>query len=235
MKKYIWSFIKKWLGPVKRYILKRIRITPMLIYELNLNKPAGKKSYGNRHLSFEFANLDDIKNLTYKECACDRNAKKYAIERFEKGDRCLLAKYRGEIMGYFWIMNRAMELSQFNHIPLPDHKAYLYRAFVVQSYRGQRILCAMHNYYYELLKAQGKTNILEIISIWNKSSIKAHKRIGMKPIGMIMQIRFFGFAHDCISKASLRNINDNLPCSTKIPAGVCCQISKLITSVATAL
>ncbi len=233
MKEHIRIFIKKCLCPVKGYIVKRIRITPMIIYELDLNKALSRNK--NKNLSFRFANFDDIKKFNYNKYAYDKNAREYAIEKLRKGDKCLLAVYNGEVVGYFWLMNGEMELSQYNHIPLQDHKAYLYRAFVIEPFRGQRILWAMHSYYHEFLKAQDKTKVLEIISIWNKASIKAHTKIGMKPIGMIMQIRFFGFAHDCISKATLRNINDNAPCSTKVPTGICCRMSKFITDFATAL
>ena len=130
--------------------------------------------------------------------------KKHSKERLEKGDKCVLAIHNDEIVGYSWAMKDAMELSQFNLIPLPENKVYLYNAFVVEEFRGKRVNGAMRQYFDNILINEGKTTIVATISKYNKPSIKSAERMDPKKIGKVTQIRFFGLKYDYISKKDLK-------------------------------
>ena len=194
------QFIKKTL----RFALcKTICINTLFIYELDLKKPV-KKIDPRTKLSFRLASEDDIDFMEEKRYMMSQKRKKHSKERLEKGDKCVLAIHNDEIVGYSWAMKDAMELSQFNLIPLPENKVYLYNAFVVEEFRGKRVNGAMRQYFDNILINEGKTTIVATISKYNKPSIKSAERMDPKKIGKVTQIRFFGLKYDYISKKDLK-------------------------------
>jgi len=198
------GLIKKAIVVLSIYVC---RINKLIIYELDLEKPI-KKIKPKIHLTFRLAEAKDIQAMDKENYDYSQRTKKYAYERLDKGDRCLLALHKDKIVGYVWIMNGNMELSQFNHIPLPWNKSYIYRSFVLEKFRGMRIVNAMGAYISNELRKENKRYKIATISVTNKSSIRAFDRVGYEKIGHILQFRFLGLKYDYISKEDLKYLQN---------------------------
>ncbi len=197
------QFFKKAMG---FFAYNIFYMTTLIIYELDLEKD-DKKIEAKIKLSFKMASWEDIDALEAKRHKMSHKMKKYSRERLEKGDKCVLAMYNNEIIGYSWAMKGSMELSQFNHIPIPEKKVYLYNAFVVNEFRGNRVNNAMRRYLTDnILKNEGKTTIIGTIAKNNMPSLKSAKRMRPKKVGKIIQLRIFGLRYDYISKKDLQHL-----------------------------
>lgn len=199
----ITRFFKKTLG---FFAYNTFHMTTLIIFELDLEKD-DKKMEPKIKLSFRMASKEDIDTLDKKRHNMSQKMKKYSRERLEKGDKCVLALYNKEVIGYSWAMKGSMELSQFNHIPIPEKKVYLYNAFVVNEFRGNRVNSAMRRYLTDnILKNEGKTTIIGTIAKNNIPSLKSAKRMGPKKVGKLIQLRILGLRYEYISKKDLQHL-----------------------------
>ena len=203
IKKYfedgVFSFFLKVLNYIKK---KYLGIWRVIILESKLKNTCFKKNTKLK-LSFRLATKKDIKEMDNEKYGYSINSKKYFINRLEKGDRCILALYDKKIIGYLWAMKDFMEITQHKHIALSKDKVYLFNAFVLKEFRGQRIITVMHEYICDILKKEGKRIVVLVIDADNKSSLKTRYRCGDKRIGIIIRVRFFGLKYDYINKKVL--------------------------------
>jgi len=93
-----------------------------------------------------------------------------------------------------------MELSRGNLTHIADDRAYLYRALVLEEYRGKRILNGMDRYAMAQMRKKSKRYFVTWVPEGNHASIKARDRIGFKRIGSMEQMSFLGFKRDRISR-----------------------------------
>ena len=193
------TFLKKAL---KITALSILRITKIIIYELHSQLPMRKIS-PKIDLSFRLATLKDILAMNNELYGYDAKAIKYSLDQFKKGDKCILSLHNNKTVGYIWIMKDYMELSQVNHIRIPEDRAYIYKCFVLKEFRGKRILNAIDSYAIEELRKTDKKYVITSVAKNNKPSIKAKERMGFKRIGKITQFKFLGFHYDYISKKAL--------------------------------
>jgi len=178
-------------------------ISQSIIFELDLKNPDSKR-VTNLEITLKIATKEDIKKMDKKLYNYNKKGKKYSIERLEKGDKCVLAIHKGQVIGYLWTMKDTMELSQFNHIPLSKNRAYTYKSFVLKDFRGKRIHGSMYNYLCDLLKKEGKEFVISVINTNNKASLKTKSSIKYyKKIGKIINLNFFGLKYDYIKKKDL--------------------------------
>jgi hypothetical protein len=196
------SFIKKYILSLQRNILYFEKI---LIFERESNITI--KNLSNIKLSFKFTSENELDLLDEKKYFLNKKRKKYLFDRLKKGDKCLLAIFKKEIIGYLWIMYNEMELSDKEHISLPNNKVYQYNGYVINQYRGKRIIGALREYFVEKLKNDGKKYLYISIPSNNTSSIKGLNDTGKnKMIGNFFHIKFLFFKYNFISKKLLRYI-----------------------------
>ena len=196
------SLFKKILKYIKAKIFK---ISKVIIFELALVKSVSKVAT-ELELSFRMASEKDINSMDEKHYGYDSKGKQYSKDRLAKGDKCILALHNDKIIGYIWLMKDHMELSQYNHIPLPKNKAYTYNGFVLKKYRGKRVHAAMYAYIVDMLKKDGKRFVISEVDEANKPALKTknNERGEFRKIGKIIQIRFLGLKYDYIKKKELK-------------------------------
>jgi L-amino acid N-acyltransferase YncA len=182
---------------------KTISIQRLIIYELDLNNFIEKQDT-QIEIIFKVASENDLDSLDKEHYHYSDYGRQWLKHQQTKGDRCILAIKKGKIIGYVWIMKGKMELSINNCIKIPQNKVYIYNGFVLNEYRGKRVLNAIDYYIIDILINEGKKFILTTVATNNKPSIHARKRIGFKKIGNITQFRFFGLNYDYISKKDFK-------------------------------
>lgn len=187
-----------------RYVsTKLFKIVHLLIFELNIENFENIVSL-ETGLSYRLANEEDIESMDKEKYDYDRKGGKFSLDRLKKGDICALAIYKDEVVGYGWMMDKCMELSQDNYITLSDERVYFYKGWVIKDMRGKKIYNGIDNYLFNIAKGINKNVIVSVIAENNEASIKARKRLGFKVVGDIFQIRVFGMKYDYISKNNLQ-------------------------------
>ena len=182
-------------------------ISKAIIFELDLENPS-KRRATDLNLSFRLATKKDIEKMDKEHYDYDKKAKKYSLNRLEKGDRCILALYNNKIIGYMWTMKDAMELTQAKYISLSKDRAHLYKGYVLNEFRGRRVHQAMYNYSVEMLKKEGKRFIISVVDTDNTSSLKTKTGSEFKIVGYLVHVRFFGFKYDYIKKNELHYLQN---------------------------
>lgn len=188
---------------IKIIALNLFRIRRVIIYELDLATSV-KEILPQVEVSFRLAEITDIESMDEENYNYNRKAKKYSAERFMQGDECILAVYNGRIVGYIWIMEGYMELSQYNYIKIPRNWAYVYSVFVIKEFRGKRIIHAMNGCIIQKLGRKNVKIIITTVAKDNKPAAKAKERIGFKRVSEIIIFKLLGFQYAYISK---RNLN----------------------------
>ena len=161
-----------------------VRHIESYIYELDLRKDLPKVKVPVR-LSYRMAHEADILNFDGEKYDFDEGAKKYLLERMKHGDRCILASLNNRIVGYMWIMNGAMELSQGSLVTVSKENAYIYKGFVISEARGQRVLAGLDRFAINLLRREGARCMITTVDAGNLPALTARKRIGFEKIGVI--------------------------------------------------
>lgn len=193
---------------VLRYIKNNIfGISKGIIFELDLEKVYPKVATG-LELSFRLASEKDIGSMDKKRYDYDEQSKEYAKNRLAKGDSCILALHNGKIIGYLWVMRDHMELATDKLLLLPKNKAYTYKGFVLNEYRGKRIHAAMYARVVDMLKKEGKRFVFSAVDTKNKPALKTKlkNRADYEIIGTLVHIKFFGLKFDYIKKKDLPHI-----------------------------
>jgi len=193
------SFLLRVIGYIKKNYLG---IWRAIIFESEIDNKCQKKN-SDLKLNLRLATKKDIDSMDKENFKFNEKAKKYFIDRLEKGDRCILSLNNNKIIGYLWAMKDSMEITPFRHFTLSKNRAYLYNAFVLKEFRRKRVITAMHEYIYEILKKEGKRFIVLVIDADNKSSLKTRNSARDKKIGHIIHFRFFGLKYDHIKKKNL--------------------------------
>jgi len=192
------------------YINKNIfGISKANIFELDLEKKYPKVDTGLK-LIFRLATKKDIDSMNNEHYRYDQKSKEFAKNRLEKGDRCVLAIHNGRIAGYIWVMKDYIELSPYKFLLLPKNKAYTYKAFVLNEYRGKRIHSAMYSYVVNMLKKEGKRFAISAVDRDNKPALKTKlkNRADYEIIGTLVHIKFFRLRHDYIKKKDLPRVKN---------------------------
>ena len=185
------------------FIATRIfTIRRVIIFELDLEEPV-KKVDCQINVFLRLASKSDIESMNKEDFDYDQKGKKYSRERLKRGDRCILALHNDQIIGYVWVMEGQMELSIDNHVPLPKNKAYAYKGFVAEQYRGKRVLNYIDKFLIEKLKKDHKKCLLTTVDINNTQAVKAKVRMGFKKAGTVIQFKILGQEHDYISRKDL--------------------------------
>jgi len=107
------------------------------------------------------------------------------LKRFRRGAKCLGAKKDGKIAAYTWLNTDECEFSGYPFL-LNEDEAYLFDAYTLIQYRGEKIAQYLRYQCYKELKKLGKTKLYSISEVFNKQSINFKKRLNARFI-------FFGF------------------------------------------
>lgn len=194
-----YEFIIKFL---RNFLYQFFRIAEEIIFELNLeNFP--DEFQPRMELSFQFASETDLHAIQNEIYGYNHISTKKAMERFHKGDKCLLALHQHTIVGYVWIMKSCMERSSSQYIHLADHRVYLYNGFVLEEFRGKRVLNSMDCFLIHKFKKEHKRSLVTVVPRDNTSSIRARERMGFKRVGHITVIGILGYEYGHIPKKDL--------------------------------
>jgi len=178
-----------------------------IVFQLDLEKKYPQVDTG-LPLSFRYASEQDIDSMDDKHYNLDEKSKEYLKERFKENGKTILAVYNNKIVGYLCLILDQMELAPNKFKNLQKNKAYTYKGFVLEEYRGRRIHSAMYSQLVKFFKKEGKRYVISTVDEDNKPALKTKlkNRADYEIIGTLIHIRFFGLKFDYIPKRYLGNI-----------------------------
>ena len=142
-------------------------------------------------VKFRFGDFSDVAKLDIAHYEYDSEAKQFAMDRLQNGDKVIFGEYQGRIVYYMWIMFNAMDIDYRNYIPISSDRIYAYKRFTVKEYRGMSIAPAAYSFILDNLKLRGCEKLLGILDSRNIPSIRSTIKLGYYSIGNIYKIRLF--------------------------------------------
>lgn len=127
--------------------------------------------------------------------AC-RDKRRLFEERFAAGDHCVVAVMDGRIVGFEWFSEGPTH-RESNHgylIEIPRGVVYTYDAYVDPGFRNSGFWLRFKAHQAALMKEIGKGRVLTFVEYGNRSSLKAHLRLGFKPQKRVLALRVLGLS-----------------------------------------
>lgn len=177
-------------------------ITRTILFEAGCE--GGNASDAPPFVAFRFGGKVDLAAFTKNTHDYTQAQKQFGLERLNAGDSLIVGEYEREIVFYAWLMYGKADLDQRAFVPLLPNIAYSYRVFTVRRARGLRICSAYYRHVGNLLWQQGYHRMICRIAPGNEASIRAHKRVGFQPHGLLWKLMIAGHAFfyaDPVSRA----------------------------------
>ncbi len=149
------------------------------------NLPAG--------YTFEFLTQEDMKiigNIPGRE---DENVP-VLLARLKKGDKCLGAKYQGQIAAFTWV-DFIGDSFKDRKLILKEDEAYLYDMYTLKSFRGSNIAPHLRYECYKIAKELGRSKCYSTSDIFNAPSLKFKQKLNAKILESYLDIKLFNKFH----------------------------------------
>ncbi len=138
---------------------------------------------------FRFLSAEEIRAAASDPA---NNLKAEMAGRLEFGRSfCFAAVDRGRLANYSWYALRHVEPEHsFNlGLTLPDDTVYMYKAFTLPAYRGQRLHQATIHRAVQAFAATGIRRLVAIVEYGHWASLRSHLRMGCRRAGRFCLIR----------------------------------------------
>lgn len=109
---------------------------------------------------------------------------------FSRGEVCAAATDAGRLVGYCWFTRRAAPHFGGAWMDFDPRVVYTYRAFVVASHRGRRLVRSLYLAADQEFADQGCSRMLACIESHNRASARAAERAGFGPAGWLAYARW---------------------------------------------
>jgi hypothetical protein len=114
--------------------------------------------------------------------------------KLNDGDRCIVARYEGQIVSAFWASIRRASLVNVGEyldrdvsleLPLAQDEVFLYDAYTLPQFRGQNVSPESSVWNLRYWREAGYRRVFVGVSPENKSSLRACKKEGYRPFAVI--------------------------------------------------
>lgn len=119
-----------------------------------------------------------------------------AARRLRGGDRCLVARHDGRIVGAMWgstIRARSEYLGR--DLPLAADEAYQFDAYTAPDVRGRGIAPALSAAWLVYLRDQGCSAAVRMTIPENTAALRAHAKAGYRVTGIVRSVRLGPWRH----------------------------------------
>jgi len=108
-------------------------------------------------------------------------------QRLEKGHVCIALRKSGEVAAYCWA-----DTKEFNFRPesfsLKKEEAYLYDAYVEDTFRGQGLAPYMRIQCYRLLNSRGFNRFYSVSDYFNTPTHRFKKKLNARAVRLVLKI-----------------------------------------------
>lgn len=157
------------------------------LYILDSPRPNEKAIAAAKQHTFKFATIDDLKSLSKNP---EFEINEPDMKAFEHGDRCLLQLDGDNLVGYAWLAaSNLVKIEWGFHFNMSDDTVYNYKGYTAPNYRGKGFQPLRHLKLLELVKTEGKKQLLGYVDQMNLNSQKGVRKSGYFKIGTLKCIR----------------------------------------------
>ncbi len=116
------------------------------------------------------------------------------LERFSRGDYCVVAVQDGKLLGYEWYTSKSPHCEDRYLYPVsfPEDAVFTYDAFILPKYRVSGIWIRFQWFIGEHMRAMGKKRVVTLIDRYNALSINTHLRFGFHIYRRILYLKLAG-------------------------------------------
>lgn len=105
------------------------------------------------------------------------------IAAYARGDVCVAAFERDELVGYCWFAFAPAPHMDRAWIEFAPDVVYIYKSYVRPAFRGRGIAAALYRFADELCMRRGRSRAVLCVESHNRPSIAAAARSGFRPVG----------------------------------------------------
>ena len=124
------------------------------------------------------------------------------VERLRRGNRCLGFRRQRDLVAFSWC-----DLEQCNfrgfQFPLQENEAYLFDAFTLVPYRGQRLAALVRLALYRELAAIGKTRLLSLSYVLDRPAVRFKQQLNAERLELLLFVELFRKWSFCTKVKSL--------------------------------
>jgi len=165
----------------------KFRYRKVYLYILDSPRPNERAIKAAEHHTFKFASMDDLTSLQQQP---EFEINEPDIKAMKHGDRCLLQLDGDTLVGYAWLAASSLVKIEWGfHFNMSDDTVYNYKGYTAPQYRGKGFQPLRHLKLLELVKTEGKKQLLGYVDQMNINSQKGVKKSGYFKIGTLKSIR----------------------------------------------
>lgn len=159
-------------------------------------------------VKFRFGDYSDIEKLDIAHYEYDSEAKLFAMDRLQSGDKVIFGDYQGRVVFYVWLMFNTMDIDYRKYIPISSDRIYVYKRFTVKEYRGMNIAPAAYSFIMDNMELLQCVKLLALLESRNLSSIRSTIKLGYYIIDNFYKIRIFSKTMYIISNKLKKQLLD---------------------------
>ena len=139
----------------------------------------------------EFLKPSDLQSISTKT---ERDySEEKMLKMFSEGCKCMVIKYKGNIVSYLWYNLRKCESKFLSFsFELKENEAYSLGGRTFKAYRGKGLAPYLMYQTHKHLAQIGRKKLYGIIFFSNISSIKYHRKLNAKPLKLFMNVKYLG-------------------------------------------
>ncbi len=158
----------------------------LFLLERSLADPIDETASAVR-LDIDLLTRDDV-----DECLALRpdSVRSTIVELLEAGSLCFVARHDGRAVGTCWVApDRPYTAFLDWELPLSAGDAYLFDAYTLPTYRGQRIAPAICAHQLRYCRDAGFRRAMRATSPENVSALRAHAKSGFRQVGVVGRVK----------------------------------------------
>lgn len=172
--------------------LARLPFHPLEVawfYVLQLSPPSAPRADRRSKVAVRFATRLDLHSLV----AC-QDKRALFLERFDTGERCVVATVDGKVVGYEWVcIADTHEEERYRYLMrIPPSAVYVYDAYIAPEYRLRGVWVFLKLHIAEFVRQLGRQTIITMIEHGNGLSMRTHLRYGYSAVRRIGHLRVLG-------------------------------------------
>jgi len=138
--------------------------------------------------------------------------------RLAAGDRCLVARRQGRIIGSMWgSRTRAVSDWLGRELPLAADEAYQFDAYTSPSWRGLGIAPALSLAWLKLLREEGCAAAVRMTLPENVAALRAHAKAGYRIVAVVRSLRLGSWRYDFPVKPLSTSTRGMIPATLRTP------------------
>ena len=180
------------IGPIYAAQLVFGRLIPSTLFALNAYSIMERNPSEGRP---ETDDTSDIRWMTEGEISLfTQTAYRPGLvrDRLRRGDRCVIMTVADELVGYSWYVFGRFDQSDWLRIIIPPDAVWTSDIWVAVAHRGRGNDARLKAFASKTFEDAGVTKILSIVDVFNRRSLRAHRKIGSRIHGRLYYFRFLG-------------------------------------------